>query len=491
MASGIGVGPDSVMFLSSAESWLAGRGLTPIAYHFTPLFPAGKPLVGLAPTYPLLLALGHFLTTNMLTEARCLHALLFGLNTFLIGSIAYWSTRKSMSATIAAATLFMISAHVLEQLAIASSEAPFITFTLLATFMLLLYLERRRFSLLIAASLAAALAMTTRFVGVTILPAMLLAILFYRKRSLTRTLRDCAIALIVALGPLLAVLVHNRTVAGTSTNRTLAFHAVGLSDLGNLSVGFAAFLLPFNVPFALGLVVLALCAVLIAAAILTSLPNHKRGKDENRAAQFFSAVFTATYLSFLVVYNSLANPAVELSTRTLLPFYVFAIVVVVTFANGSFGRSRIVWKSFLLLTILIVLLNARYTAAYVKYRHEQSFGFANSEWTGSATMAYARSLPPGTVVYSNAIDAIFLLTHKDALRIPAKIDPSTGQANNDFASSMSQLQEALRNDNAVVVYFDKVTWRWYLPSKDELEKVHQLPVRRQLADGVIYGLPPH
>ncbi|MGH9874220.1 MAG: hypothetical protein ACRD9S_17350 [Pyrinomonadaceae bacterium] len=46
MASGIGVSPDSVIYLSAADSLLAGEGLKAIAYHFTPTIPIGKPLVG-------------------------------------------------------------------------------------------------------------------------------------------------------------------------------------------------------------------------------------------------------------------------------------------------------------------------------------------------------------------------------------------------------------------------------------------------------------
>ena len=43
-------------------------------------------------------------------------------------------------------------------------------------------------------------------------------------------------------------------------------------------------------------------------------------------------------------------------------------------------------------------------------------------------------------------------------------------------------------NRAVVVYLDKINWRWYLPSKDELANVYQLPVLVRLDDGVIYGI---
>ena len=50
------------------------------------------------------------------------------------------------------------------------------------------------------------------------------------------------------------------------------------------------------------------------------------------------------------------------------------------------------------------------------------------------------------------------------------------------------MRNELMQNGALVVYLDKITWRWYLPSKDELENVYKLPVLVRLEDGVIYGI---
>jgi len=44
----------------------------------------------------------------------------------------------------------------------------------------------------------------------------------------------------------------------------------------------------------------------------------------------------------------------------------------------------------------------------------------------------------------------------------------------------------LKNHDAVLVYFNTVTWRWYLPSEDELKEKMSLRVLFQGADGTIY-----
>ena len=50
------------------------------------------------------------------------------------------------------------------------------------------------------------------------------------------------------------------------------------------------------------------------------------------------------------------------------------------------------------------------------------------------------------------------------------------------------MRNELFQNRAVLVYLDKITWRWYLPTKDELNNVYKLPVLIQLDDGTIYGI---
>ena len=49
MSSGVGVSPDSVIYLSAADSFAAGSGLKPIAFHYSPEVPGGEPLVSFPP----------------------------------------------------------------------------------------------------------------------------------------------------------------------------------------------------------------------------------------------------------------------------------------------------------------------------------------------------------------------------------------------------------------------------------------------------------
>jgi hypothetical protein len=70
MASGVGVNPDSVIYLSAAESVIAGEGLKPIAFHYSPKIAGGQTLVSFPPTYPLLLSLSGRLSVDTLNGAK-------------------------------------------------------------------------------------------------------------------------------------------------------------------------------------------------------------------------------------------------------------------------------------------------------------------------------------------------------------------------------------------------------------------------------------
>jgi hypothetical protein len=122
------------------------------------------------------------------------------------------------------------------------------------------------------------------------------------------------------------------------------------------------------------------------------------------------------------------------------------------------------------------------------HRHDNGSGYTSREWFGSESIEYARTLSEAKTTYSNGVDAIYLLTSKHAVRIPAKVDPTRGKSNVEFDQDISAMRNELMQNRALVVYLDKITWRWYLPSKDELENVYKLPVLDRLEDGVIYGI---
>jgi hypothetical protein len=492
MASGVGISPDSVIYLSAADSMLAGHGLRPIAFHLTPTIAIGKPLVSFPPTYPLLLSLSGILSTDRLNGARWLHSVLFAANICLVAMIVSLATARSVWAMLCAILLFLSSSSLLELHTMAWSEPPFILFLLLALLLLMLHIRSPNYLFLVGSSLAASLALTTRYAGVTILGPMIFTVLLVGNKPLRGRVRDGLILVGIGTFPLAVWLLRNVVEADSATNRSMAIHPIGISDLNNIASSLLVFWVPFTGHAYLKTLLLFMCGSLVLAGIVSALRDRSRRERSEKmsaAAQMLAAFFVTTYLLFLVAHNSLINPAADLTGRVLSPVYVFGIILVISVMHklSRFENRTKLWWGFLLVSFALVSVNIAHAASFALERHGNGRGYTSREWTRSESIEYVRRLSGSTAIYSNGIDVTHFLANKEALRIPAKVDPTNGKKNSEFERDMYTLRNEVIQNRAVVVYLDKITWRWYLPTKDELENIYKLPVLIRLNDGVIYG----
>jgi hypothetical protein len=95
-------------------------------------------------------------------------------------------------------------------------------------------------------------------------------------------------------------------------------------------------------------------------------------------------------------------------------------------------------------------------------------------------------LPAANTIYSNAPDVLYVLRGTPAVMIPRKIDPHTSRPNQRFASEMIQVKRRLDEGQAMLVFFNRVSWRWYLPTADEVEEaIGRRPLVR-VSDGLVF-----
>jgi hypothetical protein len=141
-----------------------------------------------------------------------------------------------------------------------------------------------------------------------------------------------------------------------------------------------------------------------------------------------------------------------------------------------------------LLSFVLFMANLRPAAYWLAYRHREGEGFTSRAWRDSETVKFLKALPSQTVISSNAADACYVFTNREVSRLPARYDSTNARVNTDFESQMTTLRDDLNNNHALVIYFDKITWRWYLPNRNELEETYKLPVLMRFADGVVYGV---
>jgi len=140
-----------------------------------------------------------------------------------------------------------------------------------------------------------------------------------------------------------------------------------------------------------------------------------------------------------------------------------------------------------LFALLLVASQSYRFVAWLQRTSKDGQGYASSNWRNSETIAAVKSTTPSVPIYSNGYDAIYYLTGRRALLIPEKIVHGTGRTNTNYSIEVEQMKNDMSRHNGVLVYFNTLPERSYLPSEDELRR--QLPVDiHKLSDGSVFRI---
>ena len=448
-----------------------------------------------APLYPILLAVGAvFEHGDVLQAGRLLCAFFFGANVALLGLAVLICTEGSLSAMACTMCVFLVSKPIIEMHSMAMSDAPFISFALAAFVLMSFHVARPRLYLLLAASFSAGCAMATRYVGVTLLPPIVCTLLFFGNRSIKHKIADIFVATIVALLPIASWLIRNILATGTATNRTLAVHVVTFHRAQGLIDTLYGFTLPMSMPGSSWtrtlLFGVAMALFLILVSFLRRRNYIRRNANTVRIIlPTICIVFFLTYIPFLLIYVSFVDAHVPFDSRILLPAFLTITVASVSliWSLSSVLASRIVWYGFILFVVLSLIINSAAAIAVAGDIHGSGRGYTSRKWRNSETIASVTSLAKDVKIYSNGPDVIQVLTGRTATMIPFVTYPTTRKPNRDLDGQLQVMCSKVIGDEAVVVYFNEITWRWYLPTLKDLEVKCIMPVLARLDDGVIYG----
>lgn len=479
---GPGVSPDSVTYIDTARSLIGGEGFSA----------GGKPMTHYPPIYPILLSVvGVLHPGDMVQAARLLATVLFGVNVALLGLSVAICTKYSLSATLSMLLFALCSAPSLSAHSMALSEAPFIMFSIGAFILLSLHIAQSSRHSYVLASMFTSFAIATRYVGVTLLPPMALALLLLSDRPIKHRIRDTLLFCSVALLPLGLWLARNFVVAQTATNRTVAVNLVHLGHARALVGTFGHFIFPFAISsWGRGLsFVLGSALFFLGLALLYRKDIRRRVAPVALVFVSLCVVFCATYVAFLMISISFFDAHTPVNSRVLLP-----VLLPLAGAGVALARSlsrvldrKIIWSSFVFMVLLATSLNGAVAFSNgVEFRRDGR-GYTSRDWQESETLSYLATIPNDIKVYSNGHDVVRFLTEKAAVRIPVKTDPGTRRPNADYEDQLCEVVRESREGEAIIVYLDGITWRWYLPSVEELETKGAMPVLRRLEDGVIYG----
>lgn len=481
---GPGVSPDSTVYIEAARSFIAGNGF----------FVQGQAMTSYPPVYPLLLTLIALVTHgDILASARLLCMFFFGVNLILLTVAVNICTKHNLTATACAMLIFLASAPIISVHAMAWSEAPFITFSMACFVLLSGYISSHRKYLLFLASLMAGFAAATRYVGVILFPAIIFTFILLDSRSVRHRIKDMAVFLMIAILPLASWIIRNMLLAGSTTNRRITFHPLIWERAKTLIINtMHDYILPLPFPsrikeinFWIVMAFFIVWVVIICRKIL----KKQIASSTDITLPLFCLIYSLMYIIFLIVSISFFDAHTPLDYRILLPAFLAltAAGIIIAWSLSEEQNRRWIRHVFIFLLLASSCINAIPAVVTAVNINKNGSGYTSRYWNDSQTIACLSDFPEVRVIYSNGPDVIRFLTGKEAVMIPEKLSADTLKKNDGYENEMRRMIRKCKEEGALIVYFNEITWRWYLPSVEEIESSGNLPVLKRVGDGVIFG----
>ena len=481
---GAGVSVDSLGYTSIARSLLDGQGYRTADEGPCTTWP---------PLYPLVLAGGAALGPDPATVARWLNALLCGANVLLVGLILLAVTRARWLAVLGAFAMAAMpdSLHVH---AMIWTEPLFVLLVMLALWLLSGYARRPARSCLVAAAVVSALAVLTRYAGLSLIAAGTVFVLAAAHGRSWRRLADAVLFAAVACVPLAGWMLRNALVAGSAAGRTLGYHPPTAGQIRGAVDTLSLWLLPRWVPLsarvaALAVVALAIVGVAVIAAARARKPTTPSQRPRPGLLALL-ATFVVLYVAQLLATVWFVDKYMSPGVRHWMPLFPPLLIIVLVLTDRLLSASRPLRRAGVVLVVLTSLLAFWYANRafwWVSWAREHGLGYRADRWRESPTIELVRQLDDDVPVFSNALHVLHLYTGRLTTEVPSRYFYRSGKPNEHIAKQLEQIAEQMRSADGVIVYFDRGKGGSHV-TREELEAAIPLRVRHEAADGVILEL---
>ena len=463
---------DGVGYIVSTRNLLKGIGLGLIK-------PSGtfEPLVSHPPLYPLALAFATQFTGNVLEAGRWVDSIALAALILSVGLLILKITGSSWAAATSAA-LLLVTPSLLIAYTSAMAEPLFILCSLTGTLLIVSHIQKPRTAKLVGSALLIGLGIITRYPAIAFLPANLVLIVIFARRTKRPWPAQTAAYSGIALTPLIVFLVWSFTIREAGSPRALAPQLDLVNKLQVFVQRFTEIAWTWKPisPEAISMVkhlTSRLTGVEIFAALLyglcllagiiflfTSEQRITSGSNDNRpvallAAAWISASVCYT-LFFLVIYLG-SYPTPDIDTRILLPIQICGVLLFVALLlllNERWGRKTWVQIGIGVITILFAGGYFLLAVDIVSGIHRTGLGYTSKSWRNSETLHALKDLPEGTPLISN--EPMPILLYDDVW--PMEIEEiSLGQPQETllpFGKGSTTPEEIFREGSALLILFD-------------------------------------
>ncbi|TDO22481.1 glycosyltransferase family 39 protein [Pedobacter duraquae] len=419
--NGVGVSPDSIVYLSTARN---------IATNFSFTEYSGDRLVDFPLGYPIFLALIKLISwTDPLTIGPIINGLLYAV--LILLADASMKVHRQFQAWNRYLILIVIaiSPALLQIYAMLWSETLFLVLSLLALLLLMRYVSNPSIKKLLICCISVALACITRYAGITLVGTGLALIFFHSQLDWRNKIKHLLLFWILSVSLLCVNIIRNTLVNGTPTGSREP-GIVSLQTNFSFYTQIVANWFP-NHGMPDRLVAFVVTATLIFFIVMMMMPIWKRYKYGT--VEHVCSVFVIAYTVFILGISTLTHFE-QLNNRFLTPIYVPAIIVILIWLSRSLNKLHLstAARKFVISIFLVGLICFNVFTVYHMIDITKNYGipgYTDKFQKNSATALFLKKRPhffdPKIPVYSNAHEAVYFLSDMKAAELPHKNDPIT------------------------------------------------------------------
>jgi hypothetical protein len=484
---GIGVSPDSVVYISTAQN---------IRDHAVIRDFTNMPVMDFPVLYPIFLAGVLKLTRAQVLEfGPVLDGLLFATVIILSGYIMRRFTRVNRLYRVLLLVFITLSPCLLEIYSMIWSETLYLLLTVIFVIAAHNYFKKHTIRALLGMAIVAALACVTRYAGVSLVAlGGLLLLCDWRyhlapadqggrddsgrgTKPIVRWLGHMALYGVVAVSLFALNLYRNLRLTQTLTGFRepgLTPFKTNLHDFGSVLCDWLPF---FNEHYGAASVVAVLFILLITGIFFWRLVRRGDFFSFNNIALSYFVVYAG-----FILYTATVSRFQQLDSRLLSPLFLPWLWGSTQWIPAAIDRCRGRWK-----TVAIFVSFA--AAGCFIYGEWHDFkenwdgihfagipGYTENSWKQSETLAYVRankdSLVKAGPIYSDAFEGLWFLANVTSDLIPHRDNPE-------------DIRYMMKQDHFTVVWFDDAV-NWDLINMDEMRAHKELVKELHFKDGSIY-----
>lgn len=476
---GVGISPDSVVYISVARNLAAGHGC---------VFDGGNPYTQCPPLFPMLLAAPGLVGIDPAIGARFLNATAFGAIVFVSGM--FFSTcLKSKLLAVVATCAVLLSHGLLSVCAMAWTEPLFVLLIALFTLQMTAFLRHRRRASFVAASLLAALCLLTRYPGVAVIPpGVVLLLAPISDKGIASRIRQTAGFLVISCTPLALYCLRNYRLTGMLTGypREHSIHTVreNVTDAADVAT---RWFLGHELPVSVRTIILAALLLLVIGALLLFHTRHMTGARCDCLCVWPAGLVVLTYVPLILYTHQVGVVEEAINDRYLVPiavpllwFLFTGIDRLVLLLSRLRGKGVLLqWIPIGLCMLWVVFYPAVRTSRTIRAsaRHGAG-GYSTTGWEESPLVRWLRDRPLEGSIHTNAPDALYALTGVTALVSPRK------------SSDIREFQDSLSSGRAEYLVWFSGKPRRRLFSLEDLAAELPMEDVATFPDGGVYLLLP-